>query len=271
MPPIGVLFYMFDFPEKVTAIDSIPTEFKNFYQEDGDSFVLNPAIKAINDEKVRTLKALENERKVSKNEKSKLSEWETLGLSPQEIKDLAAEKERQKTQKAIEEGNFESLKKQMLEQHEKEKKTLLDAKDTMFSAVKKHLVSATATAEIAAANGVPQLLMPHIESKVTVLNEDGKFEVRILDAKGEPRVNAKGEYTTIKDLVQELREDPIYSQAFKGTGHSGSGTSGGTGTPPASQNKVKQYKDMTIEDKSAYIKEHGLDGWNKFLAENKKT
>lgn len=261
---------MFDFPETVTSLDVVPTEYKNFYQtnaETGEIAIL-PAVKQLNDEKARLAKVVENERKITRTEKQKLEQWETIGLSAQEIKDLVAEKERIKTQKLAEEGNFEQIKKQMIEQHEAEKRALVADKDKMYETVKKNLVNAAATTEIAALNGVPQLLMSHIESRVTVVNEDGKFEVRVLDAKGEPRVNAKGEYTTIKDLVTELREDPVFSHGFKGLGHSGSGTPQlNNGNPQPT--KVKAYKDMTPKDKSEYIKEHGLNGWTKFVTESK--
>lgn len=251
--------------EKVANLDGVPAEYQGFYSKGADeTFVLNPVAKELAEDKAKLAKALDNERKSTKSATGELDKWKNLGLTPDEIKAIADKAVKDREEQELAKGNFEAVKKQMLEQHEKEKLSLVADKDKMFGAVKKNLITAAAVAEIAAANGIPELLLPHIENKVNVTQEGEEFKVHILDKDGKPRVNAKGEDLTIKDLVSELKEHATFSHAFKGSGASGSGASGGNSNNNNST-QTKLHKDMTAADKSAYIKEHGFTAWQEFV------
>ena len=83
----------------------------------------------------------------------------------------------------------------------------------------------TAADPIAAAKGVPELLLPLIEKSArVVLDEDDQFVVRIVDAQDTPRLNSDGSFMNVADLVAELRRSEVYGRAFDGTGISGSGS-----------------------------------------------
>lgn len=140
----------------------------------------------------------------------------------------------------------------MLEKHNKD----LESKDGRIKAlsgvVERHLVDAQATAAIAEAKGVPALLLPHVKASTRVIEEDGDFAVRVVDAQGNPRVNGKGEYLSIADLVREMRESEVYGRAFDAPGGSGSGAQEGRNV----QGSLKR-SEMTSAQKAEYINKHG--------------
>lgn len=259
----------FDFPEVTESLDVVPEAYRTFYKPkgEGEGFAIADGLKSLLDEKATLRKTIENERKMTKAERAKAKAWEELGKAPDEIKELLTERERREAEKAEKDGNWETLKKQMLDQHLKELEKERKEKDTLLGALKQNLVNATAANAIATVGGIPQLLMPHIESHVKVVQEDGQYQVRVLDAKGEPRINANGDFLTIKDLVEEMRNDQIFSRCFNGSGMSGSGSSGNTGG--GSSNQKKALKDMTAADKAAFISANGLEAWQELLRPKK--
>lgn len=150
----------------------------------------------------------------------------------------------------------------MNEQFSKEKQQLLDSLTAKERAIEKHLVDAQATAAIAELKGVPALLLPHVKSSVRVIEEGGEYSVRVVDANGNPRVNAQGDYLSIKDLVSEMRQSDIFGRAFEATGTTGSGTPSSKG---AGSDKAKKAAEMTSAEKAKFIGENGLDAWRKKL------
>jgi hypothetical protein len=93
-------------------------------------------------------------------------------------------------------------------------------------------------AAIADHKGKQKFLLPLIEKHARIEEvEEGdkiKVEVRVYDESGQMRVDGKtGKPLTVEQLVAEWAADDEYSDAFQGTGASGSGTpaEGGSGTP----------------------------------------
>jgi hypothetical protein len=111
------------------------------------------------------------------------------------------------------------------DQHfQSELKTREDRIATLQGALEKSLIEAHATAAIAAAKGVPELLLPHVMRQVKIVEENGNFVVRVLDAQGQPRIaNVKGDPFTITNLVDEMKNNSIYGRAFEASGAGGSG------------------------------------------------
>ena len=79
-------------------------------------------------------------------------------------------------------------------------------------------------------------------------------------------VDEKGTETslTVDDLVTEINANPKFAPILKGSSGSGSGVTitpgraGGLGDKP--------IKEMTSDEKSDFIAQHGLDAWNKKLS-----
>ncbi len=159
--------------------------------------------------------------------------------------------------RAAKAGEWDKLRAQMNEKHATDLKTKDETITAMRRRLEAELVDAKAVAAIAAAKGVPELLLPHVQKHVKV---DENFTVQVVDAKGDPRVNGKGEPLSISDLIAEMRANEIYGRAFEGSGQSGSGTrptngsAGGTGVTRRSE--LKSNKDI-----SAYVDAHGLPAY----------
>ncbi len=89
--------------------------------------------------------------------------------------------------------------------------------------LKKQMIDGEARAAIAKLKGVPDLLLPHVREKCLLIEEDGVYHVRVVDAEGDPRSDGKGGYLTIEDLVAEMRKSETYGRAFEADGTKGSG------------------------------------------------
>lgn len=218
--------------------------------------------------------ALRKEREARDALDKKVKAWERAGKTPEEIEELiakAAEAEEEKLRSA---GQWDKLKDQMNEKHAKEIKGLKDqiaAKDNEIGTVKKsleaHLVDAQATAAIAANKGTAKLLLPHVQRHVRVIEKDGKYVTQVVDEKGDPRVDSKGNPLTIEQFVAEMRDDDVYGRAFEGNGQSGGGTppgggNGGGGNP----SKTRRSELKTEKDRADFIDAHGLDAYRSLPA-----
>lgn len=208
---------------KLTADEfkSLDEGIKGLYEEKDGGYVLS--IDGLED--TNGLKsALEKERKARSEYEKAVRKYEGLGKSPDEISELVKAQEEAEKAKLEQKGEWEKLKAQLLENHKKELTARDEAVQKMRTTLESFLVDAAATEAIATAKGIPQLLLPHVKSAVKVVEEDGKYLVRVVGKDGTPRMNAKGEFLGIKDLVSEMRESEVFSRAFEGTGTTGSGT-----------------------------------------------
>lgn len=251
-------------PLIVDSIDAVPEAVRDQYKEvdgkyrlDLDGYEDPSALKS----------ALQKEREAAKNAARQAKAWESLGKSPDEIQELLAAQEKANEERLNKAGEWDKLKQQMNEQFTKEKQQLLDSLTAKGRAIEKHLIDAQATAAIAELKGVPALLLPHVKASVRVVEEDGEYSVRVVDASGNPRVNAQGDYLSIKDLVSEMRQSDIFGRAFEATGTTGGSSSQVKG--PTGADKPKKAADMSSAEKAKFIGEHGLNAWKqKLLSES---
>lgn len=212
-------------------LDDVPESMRGLYAEQDGKFRLK--VKGVED--TSGLKsALEKERRDRSAFEKQVKAWQTLGRKPEEVADLIKEREAQEHADAEKKGEWDKLKAQMNEKHAVDLKAKDDELAKMRMAIERHLIDASATRAIADAKGVPTLLLPHVRSSVKVIEENGEFQVRVVDAKGDPRVNGKGDPLGISDLVGEMRQSDVFGRAFEGSGKTGSGmqpnsTAGGPG------------------------------------------
>jgi len=212
--------------------DSLDEGIRGLYEEKDGSYQL--AVDGIED--TSGLKsALEKERKARADFEKMAKQYQGLGMTPEEITELVKAREEAECGNLEKKGEWDKLKAQLLESHKKEITALEEAVQKMKATLESYLVDASATEAIAAAKGVPQLLLPHVKASVKVVEEEGKYHVRVVDKDGSPRMNSKGEYLGIKDLVAEMRESEIFMRAFDGDGTSGSNAPSSTATKKFSQ------------------------------------
>lgn len=210
----------------VESLESIPENVRSLYQQDGDKFRLQ--IDGYEDP-AGLKSALQKERETAKSASKQAQAWASLGKSPEEIQQLLESQRKSEEDKAAKNGEWDKLKVQMQEQFGSERAKLESALKAKDGAIERYLVDAQATAAISELKGVPALLLPHVKASVKVVDDDGEYVTRVVDANGNPRVNSKGDFLSIKDLVSEMRQSDVFGRAFEPTGTTGGGahTSGG--------------------------------------------
>ena len=155
----------------------------------------------------------------------KLKELDKLkDIDPDEYRKLKTQAEKTEEERAMKAGEFENLKKQLIEAHQKEKQALEAKLATLHKSLEENVLIATATQAIAAEKGVAALLMPHVRSR-TKLDDNGQAVV--IDESGNVRVDAQGKPLPITALIAEMKSDvQTFGRAFEPSGASGSGSQG---------------------------------------------
>lgn len=235
----------------VDTLDDVPENLRSLYSEADGKFRL--AVDGIED--TAGLKsALQKEREAARNAEKQAKAWMALGKTPEEIAALVDAQRKADEDRALKGGEFDKLKAQMVEQH----KTELAKKDTTVAAMRGHLerflVDAQATTAISELKGVPALLLPHVKAAVKVVDDGDAFAVRVVDANGNPRVNGKGEFLSIRDLVDEMRQNEVFGRAFEPTGATGSGA-GGSGGGSAKTMSEAAFNALSPKDRAKRMAE----------------
>lgn len=239
----------------VDTIDLVPEPFRGYYEEDktAGAFVLKADIKPLAEAYTGASKKLGTITKQKKDDNNKdaarrlvidgitakLAEAGIeVGDDVGKLPDLIAEKftELLGQVKGGKEAkvNLEAIKKDF----DKRLTTELAKKDqalaTMQGSLERYMVNASAATALSEAGTVEKgadLLMPIISKSVRVVQDDGEYTVKVVDADNNVRLNNRGEPMTIKDLVVEMKTS--YPMAFKSETKQGGGKPPGTGKVPA--------------------------------------
>lgn len=238
----------------VDALDAVPEALRSLYVPSGEKFKLD--VSGVED--TTGLKsALEAERKAAREAGKQAAAWKALGKTPEEIQALVEAQAKAEQDRLTKAGDWDKLAKQMNDAHAQELNGLKSTLETKDKALAKHLVDSAAVNAIAAAKGVPELLLPHIRGAVKVIEENGDYAVRVVDSSGSPRVNGKGEFLTIKDLVGEMRQSEVFGRAFDGSGATGSGTPQQRGAGGGKSVTRSAFDAMGQVERSNYIRGGG--------------
>lgn len=209
-------------PFTVDAIDTIPEAQRSLYKETNGKFVLD--VDGYEDP-ANLKSALQKERDAAKNATKQAQAWAAIGKTPEEIQQLLEAQAQAERDKLTKGGEWDKLREQMATQHKTELSKKDEAIQAREAALSRHLIDAAAVTALAEAKGSAALLLPHIRAAVKVVEEDGEYVVRVIDKNG-PRVNGKGEFLTIKDLVVEMRQSEEFGRAFDASGTTGGGAQG---------------------------------------------
>lgn len=257
----------------VQSLDGLSEDVAALYTEKDGAFhlsLLDGYVAADQVEDTRGLKsALSKERDNVTSLTTKLKGFEEkfAGIDIDEFNELRQAQADAAEAELTRKGEWDALKAQMRDAHT----TTLGKKDSEIARMRKEIerltIDAQATMAINEADGNVTLLTPHVKSLVKLIEEDGLFKPCVVDATGNPRVDADGNPLTIKALVSEMRDQDVYKGAFKGTGAAGGGippgdggegnpNANGGGTPPI-KNTGQARSQMTPKEKVAFINEHG--------------
>lgn len=157
----------------------------------------------------------------AKRAKTALKAWD--GKDPKRYDELLAAAEEAERKRAAAEGDFDTLKKQLVSKHETELSGR-DARITKLSkALEKRLVQAELARAIAAKKGDVDLLMPYAERFAKVKETEDDYEAYIADERGNPLVaDGKGTPMSFDGFVEQTLMAK-FPRAFDGTGSSGGG------------------------------------------------
>lgn len=205
-------------PITADSLDAIPEGARAAYVQKGDKFVLDAEI-----EDTSALKA-KNFELVGKN-KQLAARAAVIGeRTPEEVQADLEFAAKAREDKAKAEGNFETLKQQLIQQHTTEREKLTGRTKKVEGKLYDVLAKREAEAAITAAGGNPRVLLPHILPFIKVTEQDDDFSAQVVDAKGNARI-ADGQATpmTIAQLVEQFKADETFGVAFAASGAAGSG------------------------------------------------
>lgn len=182
------------------------------------------------------------------------------GIDPEEVATMREQFEELRGKSGTDALN--ALKEQLVSAHGKERDKLQKKIDRMTQELDRALVESAATSALVAAKGSPALLMPHVRRHVKVVeSDDGRFEARVVDEKGNPRVRDDGTPMLIKHLVDEMRANEEFGRAFEASGAAGTGDDHGTGG--GGGRATKKRSEMSVEQKADYVAKHGTEAYFK--------
>lgn len=152
-------------------------------------------------------------------------------------------------EKAKKEGDVDKIRQQILADAEKEKQAIAAERDA-FSGKLSHVEGAMNKMmlgyEVALVSAVSKCLNPQLlelqlaQEAVVEVEDDGRRVVKLKDASGELRIDAKtGKPFTIKQRIEEMKQDPQFAMLFEG----GSYGAGSRTTPNGAKVATNPWKD----------------------------
>lgn len=244
---------MDELPIEVESLEKVPGEFRHLYEQlDGKYKVAEPHLPVAN--AVNGLnKSLRSAREDAKRNKPvDLSPLADFGATPAEIRanvqtkldqlqDTIAKTPDQKLA-------LDNLRADMVKAFDGEKKPLTQKVDAYRTQLYTVLVDNQATTAVIENKGVPKLLLPFVKQHVKVVEENGEFNVCVVDAQGERRYSGvNGSPMTIKDLVAEMKTNPEYSRLFDSEAPvGGGGKQPGSGTRLPSPSSAPRSSNQKI-------------------------
>jgi hypothetical protein len=249
----------FDFAKNtsVTDVNTIPSDFRGLYKQDGDKYVLDnehvgvkSAVSAITglNNALRAARA-EAKNKTTGPDLTPLKEW---GDTPEAI--LAKFNETKTGLEGQIKGvNIEKIKEDLAKEHSGTHTKLTKRAEALQGQLHKLLVSGEATTAISGLKGDVELLMPFVAQQVKVAeSKDGEFLVHVVDQAGDIRYSGvTGAPMSIKELVAEMKANERYGKLFASEAANGGGADAGASNkaPNAAQRQAAAKGDMSAMDK----------------------
>lgn len=243
-------------PLTIDSLEAAPEAVRSFYEDAGEGKF---RLKVDGLEDTTALKgALKKERDAAKAARTTAAQFEGLGLTADEIKQLVTEKQEADRKAAEKEGNLEKI----LAQHRKDWDAKLTAAEQRAQLAEQSERGAVVGTRLLAAltkagateEGI-ELLPDRLASRIKYDTQDGKRVLAIMSADGEtPLAGSNKDGTaTFEDLAREALTK--FPSLFKGSGAGGggkqqsSGTAGGGKTMPRAQ-----FEQLSPTDKVAQMR-----------------
>lgn len=214
--------------------------------ETADITADNPEVQKLIDEALKNADTDTNGLKKSNarllSEKKALQQkMDALSGDDEELSKLREEKAKREEEKQKAAGDYESLKKQLVENHQKE----LGEKDNRINFLTKNLehnvVTAVLNDEIVKAGGHPDYIAHAIRRQVRMKETEQGVSAEVVDAEGNPRVTGpEGTAMSVQELVAQFKSEEKWGGAFAASGAGGAGTPPGGAQKPPGANTMKR-------------------------------
>ena len=232
--------------EETDDLNKVPEQFRSLYKQGDDGkYAVDENFKGISEAVVglnRSLKAARAEAKAKTP--TDLSPLAEFGATPEEIKANIEAKVKDLTDQLAKGGdakvNVDKIRSDLAAAHAKDLEKATARSTALQNQLYTLLVENSAVAAVAEAKGVPELLLPFIKNQVTVKEQDGQFQVFVVDAQGDQRYSGvTGQPMTIKELVAEMKANEKYGRLFESEAPAGGGMPpGGGARAPQPKGKV---------------------------------
>lgn len=205
----------------------VPEGFRGAYAEKDGKYVISDTHKPFVEAITGLSTALRGERNVTKGLKGQKDVAavikETLGFDT--IEDAKAKIDELTTQVATAaKVDPAKIRAEIEKTFNTEREGLNGKVASMQKTLEKYLVEKSAISALAAAKGSAELLLPHVQGKVKVVEDGEEYVVRVLDASGDYRGDGRGGFMTVEDLVAEMKQSKTFAAAFESDNQGGSDT-----------------------------------------------
>lgn len=242
----------------VETLDDVPEAARPLYVEQEGKFIL--PVEGIEDTKgLKT--ALEAERKAAKEAAKIAKQFEGLGLSPDEIKALAAERKAAEEKRHRDEGNFNSILEQKQQEWQKQLEVERQAREAAEKSEHKAVIGTSlmsALTKLGATDAGVDLLPDRLAARIRYEMEDGQRVIRILSADGGTPMagSAKDGTATFDDLVKEAMNKwpSLFNQSGAGAGGKPASSAGGAGGKTMAR---AQFEALSPHERMSFVKGGG--------------
>lgn len=238
----------FNFPAEVDDLKTLPKDVQGLYvKNDAGKFGLDPVLHKRMDTSTLST-TLDKVRKENKQMEKMVAGFKQLGLGDTPEEAMAAIKARmEELDDGTDEGDkkvskLKQLRESLKAEFEETLKKTVGEKDEQLTkmqrSLQKNMIEREAIAALSKHKGSTELLLPHVISKLALVEDDGELVVRVVDKDGDPISDGKGGYKSVEQFVSEMRTDEKFSRAFDASGRTGTGMkSGEKGKPGTSGEK----------------------------------
>ena len=241
----------FDFEanKTVDSLETIPEQYRGLYGETDGGFTVNEAATQLVADYVGTSKALEKSKADKKAASDESAQRRittkayddimvTLGIEEDDRNADGLQGYITGLNDQIKGGKDQRINVEKVQAQAEERiRAAVATKDEelagMAKSLHKYMIGEAAVRELTAVEAHADMLMPHVTQYAKVIkNEEGDFQVRIIDDQGDVRYDGAGGYMTLGGLVKEMKLSDKFGAGFKST------TSSGGGSTPGSSNKT---------------------------------
>lgn len=243
----------FDLNQPQDSLDKIPDQFKPIFAPGADGkFTVDPKFKGVADALTgfnKTTQTLRNELKTKTT--VDLTPLAEFGTDPAAIKAAFDARVAELTAKGGDAARaVEKVRSEMTAAHQAALTAEQNRSRGYQGQLHANLIRSEAVTAIAEAKGVPDLLMPFLQTQVKVVEADGRMNIVVLDDKGEPRYSGvTGQPMTVKELVTAMKADPKFARLFDSDQQGGGG-----GMPPGGGRQAPRTPLGGQQEKSANAK-----------------